>query len=280
LEFSELLEINDVVVIAEIGINHEGSLDTAQKLIIAAHESGADAVKFQYRDLTNIYLNKNEIGDEILFAEINRNFLTVEQILNLTKSAKDLGLFVGISFFHELDIKNFGNEIKIFDFFKIPSAEISNFILINNLINLGKYLLISTGTANENTINSSFSKIKTNKWMPLHCISNYPTASYNSQLGYINYLKNKWNRPVGYSSHDSNWAVICAALMLGVKVVERHITLDKKSSGLDHTSSSTPDEFKLIKDFARNIDKLLMGENERIPNQGELLNLQNLLLML
>ena len=276
MEFSELLEINDVVVIAEIGINHEGSLDTAQKLIIAAHESGADAVKFQYRDLTNIYLNKNEIGDEILFAEINRNFLTVEQILNLTKSAKDLGLFVGISFFHELDIKNFGNEIKIFDFFKIPSAEISNFILINNLINLGKYLLISTGTANENTINSSFSKIKTNKWMPLHCISNYPTASYNSQLGYINYLKNKWNRPVGYSSHDSNWAVICAALMLGVKVVERHITLDKKSSGLDHTSSSTPDEFKLIKDFARNIDKLLMGENERIPNQGELLNLQNL----
>jgi sialic acid synthase SpsE len=221
-------------------------------------------------------LNKNEIGDEILFAEINRNFLTVEQILNLTKSAKDLGLLVGISFFHELDIKNFGNEIKIFDFFKIPSAEISNFILINNLINLGKYLLISTGTANENTINSSFSKIKTNKWMPLHCISNYPTASYNSQLGYINYLKNKWNRPVGYSSHDSNWAVICAALMLGVKVVERHITLDKKSSGLDHTSSSTPDEFKLIKDFARNIDKLLTGDNERIPNQGELLNLQNL----
>ena len=274
--FSELLKDDKVVVIAEIGINHEGSFKIAQNLIAAAHESGADAIKFQYRDLSNVYLNKNEIGDEILFAEINRNFLTVEQILNLSKSAKDLGLLVGISFFHELDIKNFGSKIKIFDFFKIPSAEVSNNILINHLLNLDKYLLISTGTANENTINYTFSNIKTNKWMPLHCISNYPTASYNSNLGYIMHLKNKWNRPVGYSSHDANWAVICAAVMLGIKVVERHITLDKKSSGLDHTSSSTPDEFKLIIDFVSNKDKFLLGEHDRVPNQGELLNLQNL----
>ena len=274
--FSELLKDDKVVVIAEIGINHEGSFNIAQKLIAAAHESGADAIKFQYRDLNNVYLNKNEIGDEILFEEINRNFLTVEQILNLSKSAKDLGLLVGISFFHELDIENFGSKIKIFDFFKIPSAEVSNNILINHLLNLDKYLLISTGTANENTINSTFSNIKTNKWMPLHCISNYPTASYNSNLGYIMHLKNKWNRPVGYSSHDANWAVICAAVMLGIKVVERHITLDKKSSGLDHTSSSTPDEFKLIIDFVSNKDKFLLGEHDRVPNQGELLNLQNL----
>lgn len=276
MKFAELLEGDKVVVIAEIGINHEGSFNAAQKLVTAAHESGADAIKFQYRDLSNIYLNKNEIGDEILFTEINRNFLTVEQILNLSKIAKDLGLLVGISFFHEQDIENFGSEIKIFDFFKIPSAEVSNNILINHLLNLDKYLLISTGTANENTITSAFTNINTNKWMPLHCISNYPTASYNAKLGYISHLKNKWNRPVGYSSHDANWAVICAAVMLGIKVVERHITLDKKSSGLDHTSSSTPDEFKLIIDFVRNRDKILLGEDERIPNQGELLNLQNL----
>lgn len=98
MKFAELLEGDKVVVIAEIGINHEGSFNAAQKLVTAAHESGADAIKFQYRDLSNIYLNKNEIGDEILFTEINRNFLTVEQILNLSKIAKDLGLLVGISF--------------------------------------------------------------------------------------------------------------------------------------------------------------------------------------
>ena len=108
----------EIIVIAEIGVNHMGSLNWILDMLPKVKSAGADAIKFQYRDLSNVYLNKNEIGDEILFAEINRNFLTVEQILNLSKSAKDLGLLVGISFFHELDIKNFGSKIKIFDFFK------------------------------------------------------------------------------------------------------------------------------------------------------------------
>lgn len=112
--------------------------------------------------------------------------------------------------------------------------------------------------------------------MPLHCISNYPTATYNSNLGYIKFLTNKWNRPTGYSSHDLNWSICIAAIILGAKVIERHITLDKKSLGLDHTSSSTSDEFKLIVDFARNKEVLFLGDTRRFPNQGELINLQNL----
>ena len=90
------------------------------------------------------------------------------------------------------------------------------------------------------------------------------------------HLRNTWNRPVGYSSHDSNWSINCAAILLGAQVIERHITLNKKSKGLDHSSSSTPDEFELIIDFIRNKDRFLSGSGDRVPNQGELLNLQNL----
>jgi N-acetylneuraminate synthase len=183
---------------------------------------------------------------------------------------------VGVSFFEAGDVLDFVENIEIFDFFKIPSVEVTNFALIDKLMSFNKYVLISTGTADEATLKYSLSSIKGNNWLPLHCISNYPTASFNSKLGYIQHLRNTWNRPVGYSSHDSNWSINCAAILLGAQVIERHITLNKKSKGLDHSSSSTSDEFELIIDFIRNKDRFLSGFEDRVPNQGELLNLQNL----
>lgn len=276
MSFESLVATDHTIVIAEIGINHNGSVTVAKQLINNAQIAGVDAVKFQFRNLENTYLTKNEIGDEILYAEINRTALTENQIVDLTKFAKNLGLWVGISFFDARDVEKFGEEINYFDFFKVPSVELSNENLIDKLLSLDKYLLISTGASDEQTIDKSFSRINNKNWMPLHCISNYPTATYNSNLGYIKFLTKKWKKPIGYSSHDLNWSICNAAIMLGVKVVERHITLNKESSGLDHASSSTVEEFKMIVDFARNKDVLFQGETQRVPNQGELINLQNL----
>ena len=276
MKFADCIDGGNVIVIAEIGINHEGSLSIAQDLIEAAIKSGVDAIKFQYRNLGNTYALKNEIGDEILSEEISRNYLSVNDILEMTKFAQKCNIMVGISFFDVGDVLDFEEKIEIFDFFKIPSAEITNLVLINKLVSFNKYVLISTGTADEATLKYSLSRIKGDNWLPLHCISNYPTASYNSKLGYIQHLRNAWNRPVGYSSHDSNWSINCAAVLLGAQVIERHITLNKDSKGLDHTSSSTPNEFELIVDFIKNKDKFLSGCSDRVPNQGELLNLQNL----
>lgn len=276
MSFKSLVATDHTIVIAEIGINHNGSVAVAKQLIKKAQIAGVDAVKFQFRIMENTYLTKNEIGDEILSAEINRTALTENQILDLAKFAKNLGLWVGISFFDARDVEKFGEEINYFDFFKVPSVELTNENLIDKLLSLDKYLLISTGASDEQTIDKSFSRINNKNWMPLHCISNYPTATYNSNLGYIKFLTKKWKKPVGYSSHDLNWSICIAAIILGAKVIERHITLDKKSLGLDHTSSSTIDEFKLIVDFARNKEVLFQGNTRRFPNQGELLNLQNL----
>jgi N-acetylneuraminate synthase len=95
-------------------------------------------------------------------------------------------------------------------------------------------------------------------------------------LGYISYLKKKWNRDVGYSSHDNDWEVCLLAMQMGATVIERHITLDRSANGLDHSSSSTYEHFKKLVSFASAIPILLTGNSQRTINQGELLNRQNL----
>ena len=276
MSFKSLINNDYVIIIAEIGINHNGSISIAKELITGAHAAGTDAVKFQFRDIENTYMSKKEIGDEILSEEINKNALTATQIIELGKYAKSLGLLVGISFFDLKDIAKFGTSVEFFDFFKIPSVELTNTTLIDKLLSVNKFLLISTGASDEQSIENSFDRIKNDGWMPLHCISNYPTAIYNSSLGYMDFLSKRWSRPGGYSSHDINWTVVIAAILLGANVIERHITLNKEDKGLDHTSSSTIEEFKMIVEFARNKKIVLKGDGKRVPNQGELLNMQNL----
>lgn len=264
-------------IIAEIGINHDGSALRARQLIVAASEAGADAIKFQYRNLTNAYSETfREIGDEIILEEINRSYLSPGELIGLVGHAKALGLECGISFFDEKDIEDFSNHIEIFDFFKIPSVELLNRSLISALIGLGKHLYISLGAHDESEIENTLRALPDGGWTPLHCVSNYPVSLHNAQLGYLTHLLKKWGREVGYSSHDDNWEVCLLAIQLGASVVERHITLDKSAEGLDHSSSSTPDEFKKLSLLSLNHSALMAGNEKRTPNQGELLNKQNL----
>ena len=124
MKFADCIDSGNVIVIAEIGINHEGSLDVARELIAVAIKSEVDAIKFQYRNLDNTYALKNEIGDEILSEEISRNYLSVNDIIELTKFAQKCNVMVGISFFEVGDVVDFGEKIEIFDFFKIPFLKI------------------------------------------------------------------------------------------------------------------------------------------------------------
>lgn len=265
-------------LIAEIGINHDGSFDKAKELIAASADSGADAIKFQYRNLKNTYASDmvKEIGDEILLQEIHKNYLSPDEILKLSTYAKERRLDVGISFFTETDIHDFQDTIAIFDFFKIPSAELTNKDLIDAILALKRHLYISTGCHTEVEIETAFNHLPKDGWSPMHCISNYPVSMENARLGYLTHLKNRWNRGVGYSSHDANWEVCLLAMQLGADVIERHITLDTRADGLDHSSSSTPGEFAKISAFSKAKELVLGGNGPRVPNQGELLNRQNI----
>lgn len=264
-------------LIAELGINHDGSADVARRLIAAAAAAGAHGVKFQYRNLSTAYAgNARQIGDEILQKEIVRNYLSPDVIVALAREASNLGIEPGISFFTPGDIDDFGKNIDVFRFFKVPSVELTNAPLIRRIEALGRPALISTGAYGEQVIADALRPLDRAVWTPLHCVSNYPVNLVNPRLGYIDHLRRLWGGPVGYSSHDEYWETCLVALARGASVIERHITFDRSTSGLDHSSSSTPDEFRKIAVFARDMSLILTGDGPRVPNQGELLNLQNL----
>ena len=269
--------MNKIFIIAEIGINHDGQFRVALDLIRAAAESGVDGVKFQYRNLNNAYADgPQQIGDEILRQEITKNYLPPCDILRLVESAHALKIMAGISFFDENDLDDFQSEITHFDFFKAPSVELTNAGLINRMLRYGKPVYVSLGCQSEFEIDRAFASFEADNWIAMHCVSNYPVSLSNAKLGYMRHLSEKWTRPFGYSSHDENWEVCLIAMSMGASVIERHITFDKQALGLDHTSSSTPDEFKRIAMFADNMQLMLSGNYPRMPNQGEMLNLQNL----
>lgn len=274
---SDLKAIYSVKVIAEIGINHNGEKDIARQLIVAASKAGVQCIKFQYRNIDRTYSdNKNEIGDEILDTEIRRSYLSPGDLNELCDYGKSLGLEVGISFFIVEDVNDFDGRLSNFDFFKVPSPELKNVELINCLLNLGRPVYISTGAHDELAIEETFHALNGDNWNPFHCITNYPTELFNSRLGYLKYLQKKWNKLVGYSSHESDWRACIAALALGARWIERHITLDKGMDGLDHSTSSTPEEFAELVIYAKYADVMLEGDGPRVANQGEKMNLQNL----
>jgi sialic acid synthase SpsE/sugar phosphate isomerase/epimerase len=269
--------VRDIKLIAEIGINHGGQSTEAAHLIRAAAEAGCDAVKFQYRNIERTYLDDvYEIGDEIILSEIKRNYLSPNAIYELCELAHTLNLKAGISFFNVEDIQDFEDH-EPFDYYKIPSAELLNTDLIIELINSRKHVYLSVGMHTESEILRTFEKIrKYPNWTPMHCVSNYPVANHNTQLGYIAHLKKIAQREVGYSSHDENWENVIIAMACGAVVIERHITMSKSAKGLDHTTSSTPQEFTRIAEYLKDFDLILSGNGTRVPNQGELLNRQNL----
>jgi sialic acid synthase SpsE len=268
-------------IICEIGINHDGSYKKSQQLIDYAHEAGAWGVKFQYRNLKNYFLFKkksNEIGKEIIDKQLKKNYLKPSSIKKLSNYAKQKKLKVGISFFNIKDLVDFKNYF--FDFYKIPSASSFDFELIKKISNLNKKIFISLGGKSHKDIiknRVNFLKIlKKSNTTFLHCVSNYPLWPINSNLSSIANLKKTFNSfSIGYSSHEPDIYNCIIALSKGIDFIERHITVNKKSKGLDHTSSSDLDELKKLCYYSDNYRKINLNYKKFI-NQGERINMQNL----
>lgn len=272
---------NYTKVICELGINHDGSIKVCKKLIDQAFSSGSWGVKFQYRNLKNYFLNykkQTELGKEIIDKELKKNYLSPTKIKALGLYAKKLGLRVGISFFISDDIKDFKN-FK-FDFYKIPSPASDNIELLKNILNLKKLTLISFGGRSLNSITKilqNISKKYNNRVAIFHCVSNYPVNIINSNLGFIDVLKKKFPKfLIGYSSHEKKIYNCIYSLSKKIDFIERHITLDAKGKGLDHSSSSEFNEFKILNFYCKNLKIIDKKNPKKEINQGELINLQNL----
>ncbi|HYL66114.1 MAG TPA: N-acetylneuraminate synthase family protein [Nitrosopumilaceae archaeon] len=264
-------------VIAEIGINHNGQVPLAKKLIDVAVEAGADAVKFQKRSLESIY--KNDVlenpnldsqGLEILInvlKEVEFNESEYQEIIEYCKK-KEIPFLCTPWDTHSVDFLEKFNVPA----YKIASADMTNLPLIHYVAKAKKPLIISTGMSTleeiEKTVN--FVKKENIPFILLHCNSTYPSPVELLNLNLIPLLRTKFDVPIGYSGHEPGIIPSLAAANMESVLIERHITLDKTMEGIDQAASLEPDEFKNLVQYIRESEKA-KGESIKKMTRGEIL---------
>ena len=235
-------------IIAEIGNNHNGNLDTAKKLIETAKEAGADAVKFQVKNieksfskelLDSTYVNENSFGKTYREHKMALEF-SEEQMKQLYDFAAKMDI---ICFSTPFDtdsvdmLERIGNPL-----YKISSFHVTDLKLIEYVCQTKKPIIISTGMSTIEEIDKAIELIKkyTKDFVIMHCVSCYPTEDKDVNLNIIPTLKNRYNCPVGYSGHERGIAISASTVLLGSCAIERHFTLDRTMKGPDHASSVEP----------------------------------------
>jgi N-acetylneuraminate synthase len=242
-------------IIAEIGINHNGDLDIAKRLIDIAALSGCDAVKFQKRnpDVCVPEHQKNVMRDTpwgtmtYLEYKYKVEFEKAEYD-EIDRYCKEKDIVWSASPW-DLDSLDFLNQYNL-PFIKLPSAMLTNYPLIEACAKSGKKVILSTGMSTEEEIDIAIETIRkhTDNFAILHCNSTYPAPLNELSLSTITTLKNKYNCEVGYSGHEFRIGTTVASVYLGATIIERHITLDRTMWGTDHLSSVEPQGLiKLVK---------------------------------
>lgn len=261
-------------IIAEIGINHNGDMNIAKKLIDTAVIAGCNIVKFQKRTLANVYtqeyLDSPRVSpwgetqraqkeglefNEKEYDEIDR--YCKEKGIDWTASAWDID---SQKFLQKYDLK----------YNKVASALLTNYEILEEVASEGKYTFISTGMSTYEEIDRAVEIFK-NKNCPfelMHCNSTYPMKNEDANLLMIKKLSERYKCDVGYSGHETGRLVSVCAVTLGATSIERHITLDKAMYGSDQSSSIEPDElFRLVKEI-RQVNKIL-GSGEKVLSEDE-----------
>lgn len=274
-----------VFIIAEAGVNHNGSLRTAKRMVDVAVMAGADAIKFQTFKVTELvsatapkaeYQKKNSGADESQYAMLKRLELSRLAHRQLIAYCKKLGIiFLSTPF--DLDSIDFLDRLGL-KTFKIGSGELNNLPYLRKIGKLKKKIILSTGMAYLREVRfalgvltRSGSKLK--DITVLHCTSEYPVPINEVNLRAILTLKKELGVKVGYSDHTSGIEVAIAAVALGASVVEKHFTLDKSMDGPDHAASLDPGELKAMVGAIRDIEKAF-GSGIKRPMPSEMRNIQ------
>ncbi len=270
--------MSKVFIVAEAGVNHNGDLKKAKELVKVAKKVGADAVKFQYYKTENLalkkapktnYQRKNEKKFKNQFDMLKKYELSKDHLVFLKKIAKKLKIELFVSVFNHDDFK----EIKKLNFpiIKIPSGEINNVPLLKYIGKANKKTILSTGMSHMQEIKKTIDLLKKNglkkeKLTVLHCNSAYPTPINNINLNAIKTIKKEIKISVGYSDHTETELTSLAAVSLGAKVIEKHLTLNKKLDGPDHRTSFNPMEFKKMVEKIRVTEKILGSSFKFVSN--------------
>ncbi|AII13909.2 legionaminic acid synthase [Campylobacter iguaniorum] len=276
--------LNKVFIIAEAGVNHNGSLELAKKLIDVASDAGADAVKFQTFKAVNLvsknadkaqYQKQTTDKNETQFEMIKKLELDKNAHAELISYAKSKNImFLSTPFDHDSInlLAEFGLEI-----FKIPSGEITNLPYLRHIGSLGKSVILSTGMANLGEIENALEILTQNGTKKenitvLHANTQYPTPFCDVNLKAMITIGRAFDVKFGYSDHTSGIEVPIAAVALGATVIEKHFTLDKTMQGPDHKASLEPSELKNMVKAIRNIE-LALGSSIKKPSPSESQNI-------
>ena len=276
--------MNSVYVIAEAGVNHNGSIDLAKKLIDVAVDSGADAVKFQTFKADKLvsrtaqkadYQKKATSAGESQYEMIKK--LELDEVAHRTLisycNVKQI-TFLSTAFDHDsIDLLNsFGMPI-----FKIPSGEITNLPYLRHIGRLGKEIILSTGMADIGEIEDALDVLlnagaSKNKISVLHATTEYPCPIDEVNLRAMQTIRDAFAIRVGYSDHTQGIEVPIAAVAMGASIIEKHFTLDRTMEGPDHKASLEPAELKAMVRSIRHIERAI-GSGIKKPTASELRNI-------
>lgn len=270
-----------VLIIAEAGVNHNGKLENAKKLAMAAKESGADIVKFQTAKLESLVTDsapmadyqRENMGGAVSQKEMLRKILlTYDDFMELSDYCKEIGIrFLSTPFDMESIMFLYGIGCALW---KIPSGEITNYPYLVKIARYGQPIILSTGMSTLEEVECAVEILKNNgsgEVTLLHCTTEYPTPYKDVNLKAMKTLQDYFGCPVGYSDHTLGIEIPIAAVGMGAVVIEKHFTLDRNMEGPDHKASLEPQELKAMVAAIRNLE-LAMGDGEKRPAQSEMAN--------
>ena len=263
-----------IYVVAEIGINHNGSMDLAKKMIDIAKQSGCDAVKFQKRDLELVYGKNflNELRDSpwgTTQGDQKRKLeFGYDEYQELHKYSKNLNLDFSASAWDEKSLE-FLDKLNI-DFQKVASALVTNKDFLVKVAERNKITLLSLGMCNWKIADDAIKIFDSLNCpvIPMHCVSTYPANEDELNLIQIKSIQNRYSRVAGYSGHETSVSPSLVAATLGARVIERHITLDRAMYGSDQSASL---EFPGMQRLVGSLRKLpsIYGSEEKIISDRE-----------
>lgn len=279
IENREIGEGHPVFIIAEIGINHNGDIELAKKMIDSAKACGVDCVKFQTfraeefmgdKTLIYEYTNQGKQVSENMFDMFKRVELPVERYCELFDYARSLNLIPLTSVADPLSVEVM-NPTKI-GAYKLSSEDLINLPLVEYVIQKRLPIIFSTGMANEEEINDVIDLLNKHQMTDvsfLHCVSLYPTIDEEVHLGKMKALQNKYpSTVIGYSDHSLGIEAALGTVALGAKIIEKHFTLDKNLPGPDQALSSDPAEMKALVTSIRRMEKML-GKVDFVVSERE-----------
>lgn len=258
-----------VYIIAEAGINHEGDIEIAKKLIHIAKEAGADAIKFQTHLPEKEMLKDStiKIGDTNLFDLLKKVELTKENHIELKEYAtKEEIEFLSTPFC--IEAVDLLEKIDV-PAYKVGSGEMTNFPLLEYIAKKKKPIILSTGMSTFKEIDETIGFLKNfeSEIILLHCTSDYPTKYEDANLRVIEKLQTRYKIPIGLSDHSIGVYTAIASIPLGACVIEKHFTLDKKLPGPDHKASLNPSELKELVKGIRAVEKALGSVKKLTDNE-------------